>query len=245
MAITFEEVRVGDAAKFRKTINDNFDKCRTSVDSLENQLNGNQNEIYPESVVIVPESDVSSDGIHFMNPNDASKRKVLLTQDGIVLYDENGRMTANVSWESIAEGGGSSTIPVNKGGTGKTTWTAKGVLYASDSGTLANTSAGTAGYLLQSGGNDANPSWRTVIDTKTSTTAIGNNDQIPTQRTVLHGIEYMINRTTNVTVAPGETYITDIGYNTLMARGTKIISASAADTYTDTDVNGSISWLYK
>ena len=42
MAITFEEVRVGDAAKFRKTINDNFDKCRTSVDSLENQLNGNQ-----------------------------------------------------------------------------------------------------------------------------------------------------------------------------------------------------------
>ena len=245
MAITFEEVRVGDAAKFRKTINDNFDKCRTSVDSLENQLNGNQNEIYPESVVIVPESDVSSDGIHFMNPNDASKRKVLLTQDGIVLYDENGRMTANVSWESIAEGGGSSTIPVNKGGTGKTTWTAKGVLYASDSGTLANTSAGTAGYLLQSGGNDANPSWRTVIDTKTSTTAIGNNDQIPTQRTVLHGIEYMVNRTTNVTVAPGETYITDIGYNTLMARGTKIISASAADTYTDTNVNGSISWLYK
>lgn len=245
MAITFDEVRVGDAAQFRKTINDNFAKCKTSVDTLENQLNGNQSDIYPKNVIIIPYSDSSSEGVHFINPNDTSKRKVLLTQDGIILYDEDGRMTTNVTWESIAEGGGSSTIPVNKGGTGKTTWTAKGVLYASDSGTLANTSAGTAGYLLQSGGDNANPSWRTVIDTTESKTAIGNNNHIPSQRTVLHGIEYMINRTTNVTVAPGETYTTDIGYNTLMARGTKIISADATTTYTDTDVNGSISWLYK
>ena len=52
------------------------------------------------------------------------------------------------------------TIAVNKGGTGKTSWTQWGVLYASASTTLANTAAGSAGQLLKSNGTSA-PTWST------------------------------------------------------------------------------------
>lgn len=104
------------------------------------------------------------------------------------------------------------TLPVAQGGTGKTTWTQYGVLYASATNALANTAAGTAGYLLQSNGTSA-PSWRTVADTTTAKTAMNNDTGIPTGRKVLHGIEYMINRTTAVNAAD------TTGFATYMARG--------------------------
>lgn len=44
------------------------------------------------------------------------------------------------------------------GGTGKSSWTANGIIYASASGTLSQLGLGTAGYILQSGGTSA-PSW--------------------------------------------------------------------------------------
>lgn len=44
------------------------------------------------------------------------------------------------------------------GGTGKSSWTTNGIVYASASGTLSQLSLGTAGYILQSGGTSA-PSW--------------------------------------------------------------------------------------
>lgn len=50
------------------------------------------------------------------------------------------------------------TMGVAYGGTGKTSWTANGIIYASASGTLSQLSLGTAGYILQSGGTSA-PSW--------------------------------------------------------------------------------------
>ena len=50
------------------------------------------------------------------------------------------------------------TIGVAYGGTGKSSWTANGIIYASASGTLSQLSLGTAGYILQSGGTSA-PSW--------------------------------------------------------------------------------------
>lgn len=50
------------------------------------------------------------------------------------------------------------TIGVTYGGTGKSSWTANGIVYASASGTLSQLALGTAGYLLQSGGTSA-PSW--------------------------------------------------------------------------------------
>lgn len=50
------------------------------------------------------------------------------------------------------------TMGVAYGGTGKSSWTANGIVYASASGTLSQLSLGTAGYILQSGGTSA-PSW--------------------------------------------------------------------------------------
>jgi len=50
------------------------------------------------------------------------------------------------------------TIGVAYGGTGKSSWTANGIIYASASGILSQLSLGTAGYILQSGGTSA-PSW--------------------------------------------------------------------------------------
>lgn len=50
------------------------------------------------------------------------------------------------------------TMGVAYGGTGKSSWTANGIIYASASGTLSQLALGTAGYILQSGGASA-PSW--------------------------------------------------------------------------------------
>lgn len=50
------------------------------------------------------------------------------------------------------------TMGVTYGGTGKSSWTANGIIYASASSTLSQLSLGTAGYILQSGGTSA-PSW--------------------------------------------------------------------------------------
>ena len=50
------------------------------------------------------------------------------------------------------------TMGVAYGGTGKSSWTANGIIYASASGTLSQLGLGTAGYILQSGGASA-PSW--------------------------------------------------------------------------------------
>lgn len=50
------------------------------------------------------------------------------------------------------------TMGVAYGGTGKSSWTTNGIVYASASGTLSQLSLGTPGYILQSGGTSA-PSW--------------------------------------------------------------------------------------
>lgn len=50
------------------------------------------------------------------------------------------------------------TVGVAYGGTGKSSWTTNGIVYASASGTLSQLPLGTAGYILQSGGTSA-PSW--------------------------------------------------------------------------------------
>lgn len=50
------------------------------------------------------------------------------------------------------------TMGVAYGGTGKSSWTANGIIYASASGTLSQLALGTAGYILQSGGTST-PSW--------------------------------------------------------------------------------------
>jgi len=50
------------------------------------------------------------------------------------------------------------TIGVAYGGTGNTSWTAGGIIYASSADTLGQISGGTSGQILKSNGNTA-PSW--------------------------------------------------------------------------------------
>lgn len=78
------------------------------------------------------------------------------------------------------------TLPVAQGGTGKTSWTQWGVVYASASTTLTNTAAGTAGYPLIGAGSaapawyggtvltgSAAASWKTAINGTTTATSAG------------------------------------------------------------------------
>lgn len=73
------------------------------------------------------------------------------------------------------------TIGVAYGGTGKSSWTVNGIIYASASGTLSQLSLGTAGHILQSGGTSA-PSWvnPSTLNVATATKAIkdGNGNTI-------------------------------------------------------------------
>lgn len=149
----------------------------------------------------------------------ANAANITTTANAIATYSNttgtfSTKATANGAAYATAANGALTfgTLPIAQGGTGKTTWTQYGVLYASATNALANTAAGTAGYLLQSNGTAA-PSWRTVADTTTAKTAMNNDTGIPTGRKVLHGIEYMINRTTAVNAAD------TTGFATYMARG--------------------------
>ena len=51
------------------------------------------------------------------------------------------------------------TIAVGKGGTGKTSWTKYGLVYASAATTLASLGVGTDGYVLTTKGSSAAPTW--------------------------------------------------------------------------------------
>ena len=77
-------------------------------------------------------------------------------------------LTANASYSILTT---KSAVTVAQGGTGKTSWTQWGVLYASATTTLANTAAGTAGYLLQGNGSAA-PSWIQATNANTANTVV-------------------------------------------------------------------------
>ncbi len=62
------------------------------------------------------------------------------------------------AWSAIATGD-LPTIPETKGGTNQTTYTQGDIIYSSAANTLAKLAAGTATYILQTGGAAANPSW--------------------------------------------------------------------------------------
>ena len=66
----------------------------------------------------------------------------------------------------------SGTLSVAQGGTGKSTWTAYGLIYASATTTLAQISTGTSGYVLQSGGSSNAPSWIQATNANTANTII-------------------------------------------------------------------------
>ena len=64
------------------------------------------------------------------------------------------------------------TLPVAQGGTGRTSWTAYSLVYASAAGALSSLSTGTSGYVLQSGGKSAAPSWINATNASTANTIV-------------------------------------------------------------------------
>lgn len=71
------------------------------------------------------------------------------------------------------------TIAVNKGGTGKTSWAAGNIIYASDTTTLAGVAVGSSGQILSSNGTGA-PSWinqSAITAGKLGTTTVGGADR--------------------------------------------------------------------
>lgn len=66
------------------------------------------------------------------------------------------------------------TLPVGNGGTGQSSnWTQYGVIYASTTGVLSSTAAGTAGYVLTSNGTSA-PTFQAASSTPSSSNALYN-----------------------------------------------------------------------
>ena len=111
--------------------------------------------------------------------NDAQVKASLGTAKGDMLYWSASATparlaigTAGYTLQATANGPAwTQTVAVANGGTGKTSWTQWGVLYASASTTLANTGAGTAGYLLQSNATSA-PSWIQATNSNTASTIV-------------------------------------------------------------------------
>jgi len=88
----------------------------------------------------------------------------VLTGEQYLSTSRGGIGTSSSAWTGVAvinsgAWSASSTLSVGVGGTGRTSWTQWGVLYADTSGSLTNTSAGTADYLLVGAGAGA-PTWK-------------------------------------------------------------------------------------
>lgn len=64
------------------------------------------------------------------------------------------------------------TLAVGNGGTGKDSWTKYGLVYASASTTLASLGVGTSGYVLQSNGTTAAPTWINATNSNTASTIV-------------------------------------------------------------------------
>lgn len=102
------------------------------------------------------------------------------TKNALVLRDGSGNFSAGTITATSFVGAMSKSISINNksydgsadvdvgtigvgyGGTGKTSWTANRIIYASATNTLAQLAAGTSGQYLRSGGTGA-PSWSSTI----------------------------------------------------------------------------------
>ena len=63
------------------------------------------------------------------------------------------------------------TLPIAQGGTGMTSATSKGIVYATSTTALATTAAGSSGQVLTSGGT-GNPSWTTATNANTASAIV-------------------------------------------------------------------------
>lgn len=66
----------------------------------------------------------------------------------------------------------SSTLSVGFGGTGRSSWTQWGVVFADTAGSLTNTAVGTNYQILTSSGGSPGPTWRNIADLITVTNGL-------------------------------------------------------------------------
>lgn len=133
----------------------------------------------------------------------------------------------------------SGTLGVARGGTGKASWIQGGILYASASTTLANTAAGTSGYLLQSGGTGA-PSWINATNANTASTIVkrdaSGNFSAGTITATLNGNASTATTATSATSATTATYLISAnanptyGVNRLEYFNASLAAGAAANT---------------
>lgn len=82
-----------------------------------------------------------------------------LTVNGTITGHFNNSITINNKSYNGASAVDVGTIGVGYGGTGKTSWTQYGIVYASAASTLGQIALGTAGQILKSNGSSNAPQW--------------------------------------------------------------------------------------
>ncbi|MDB5185477.1 MAG: hypothetical protein JWN38_1285, partial [Candidatus Saccharibacteria bacterium] len=151
-------------------------------------------------------------------------------------YSNNLTLSGTVTISNAASTWNGGTIAVAKGGTGLTTLTQGGVIYASGTTAMAVTTAGTSGQCLASGGTGA-PTWVTCSTTATGTAntiamytganALGNSIITQSGTTVTVAGTLSANTALNSAAITGTTSVTT---PSLLATGVLDINSSSAAT---------------
>ena len=123
-----------------------------------------------------------------------------------------GALDGNATTATTA-GNVTGTVAVGNGGTGKTSWTQWGIVYASATNALSQVSAGTSGQVLTSKGSAA-PAWtnQSALSVGSATKATNDSDNNPINTTYLKldggTMTGLLNFTTNaqaISFRPGST----------------------------------------
>ena len=141
--------------------------------------------------------------------------------------------TSSASFDGTANitPGVTGTLGVGNGGTGKSSWTANGILYASASNTLAQMAVGTSGQVLTSKGNAA-PAW-----TNQSALSVGSATKA-TQDSDGNAINTTYRKLTNNTFDSID--VTDLSTGNLTVTGAATFTNGLSGDLTG-DVTGNIS----
>ena len=95
------------------------------------------------------------------------------------------------------------TIPVKQGGTGKSSWTANGLVYASGTSTLAQIGTGTDGQFLKSKGANAAPEWTNASDIAVNKAEKDGAGNVITTHYIKHGSIEVSDTNHNMTYTNG------------------------------------------
>ncbi len=111
-----------------------------------------------------------------------------------VSFDGSNNVTLTTSYNS--------TVPVNKGGTNKTSWNQYRLLYADTTSSLDQIAAGDSGQVLLSGGTTAAPGWHAPTDLTVGSAAKWSNAR---------SFQTKLDKTTSVSVDGSSTSVYQLG----------------------------------